>query len=293
MTKFITGKDLSDAVYDIIWNAQKTLLIVSPFIKLDSYFREIFDNHIHNPKIHILIVFGKNENQLSKSLSESDFDYFKKFINISIVYKKNLHAKYYANESNGVITSMNLYDYSFKNNIEYGVFYEKNLLDNLKKSAYDSAWETSILMAESGEAIFIKRPVYQKKFLSTILGKNYVQSSILHDTTERFYSKLTTEQSNRTKYLKDFDHEIILGSTSKEKNRPERVSVTKIKEEEKVEMGYCIRTGVQIPFNVKMPYSTESYIIWKQFNNLNYQEYYCHKTGKKSFGKTSMKNPIL
>ena len=38
MAKFITGKELEDAVYSIIWDAEQTLMIVSPFVKLDNYF---------------------------------------------------------------------------------------------------------------------------------------------------------------------------------------------------------------------------------------------------------------
>ena len=285
MTKFITGQNLTDTVYEIIWKAEKNLLIVSPFIKLDDYFKKLFDNNIINPKIHILIVFGKNQNELSRSLSNSDFDYFKRFLNVSIVYVPNLHAKYYANESKGVITSINLYDFSFRNNIEYGVYYEKNLLNKLKSDADDSAWAISYDLAEKGEVIFIKRPVYQKKFLSSILGKNYVQSNVLHDTTEKFYGTWNNNKSYPTKRLQDFDDEVILGSTSKQKNRPER--------EENVKIGYCIRTGKKIPYNIEKPYSNYAYTTWKQFKNEDYPEKYCHKTGKESFGKTSMRRPIL
>ena len=128
MAKFITGENLENAVYEIIWEAESNLLIVSPFIKLDDYFKRLFDKHMNNPKLHILIVFGKNEKEVSRSLSKNDFDYFKKFLNISIVYIPNLHAKYYGNEKKGVITSINLYDYSFKNNVEFGVFSEINIL---------------------------------------------------------------------------------------------------------------------------------------------------------------------
>ena len=121
MSKFITGLELEETISKIIWETKETLLIVSPFIKLDDFFKKLFDNHLNNPKIHILIVFGKNENNISRSLSKNDFEYFKKFLNISIIYVPNLHAKYYGNEKKGVITSINLYDYSFKIilNLEY------------------------------------------------------------------------------------------------------------------------------------------------------------------------------
>ena len=59
MSKFITGLELEETISKIIWETKETLLIVSPFIKLDDYFKKLFDNHLNNPKIHILIVFGK------------------------------------------------------------------------------------------------------------------------------------------------------------------------------------------------------------------------------------------
>ena len=38
MAKFITGSELEKAVYDIIWDAEEILMIVSPFVKLVSTF---------------------------------------------------------------------------------------------------------------------------------------------------------------------------------------------------------------------------------------------------------------
>ena len=285
MTKFITGKNLEDAVYDIIWKAESNLLIVSPFIKLDDYFKRLFDKHINNPKLHILIVFGKNEKEVSRSMSKDDFDYFKKFLNISIVYIPNLHAKYYGNEKKGVITSINLYDYSFKNNIEFGVYSETNIFTKFTSSTDNEAWQTCHELAEQSEAIFIKRPVYEKKLLSSLLGKSYIKSDTLHDTTEKFYSSRNRNQNSIFKTLNDFPFDLDLGSEHSE--RPTRNEIEEQKE------GYCIRTGEKIPFNLNKPFTNQAYRNWAIFKNSNYPENYCHKTGKLSNGKTSMRNPIL
>ena len=285
MSKFITGLELEETISKIIWETKKTLLIVSPFIKLDDYFKKLFDNHLNNPEIHILIVFGKNENNISRSLSKNDFEYFKNFLNISIIYVPNLHAKYYGNEKKGVITSINLYDYSFKNNIEFGVYSELNIVNKLTNKTEKDAWETCWKIAEESEAVFVKRPVYQKKLLSIILGKNYVKSDILLDTTEKFYFGIGNNNRNAIKTILDFKEEIILGS--EEQNIPTRNEI------EKPTNGFCIRTGQKITFNPKMPFCDYSYISWKSFSNYDYKENYCHRTGKESFGKTSMKKPIL
>ena len=59
MNKFITGKELVNTIDDIIWNAEKTLVIVSPFIKLDEHFRKLFDRHENHHELEIIIFFGK------------------------------------------------------------------------------------------------------------------------------------------------------------------------------------------------------------------------------------------
>ena len=59
------------------------------------------------------------------------------------------------------------------------------------------------------------------------------------------------------------------------------------------DLGYCIRTGNRIPFDPSRPFSYEAYQSWVIFENWDYPEKYCHKTGKFSNGKTSMANPIL
>lgn len=290
MSKFLTGKDLEDAIYNIIWETENTLMIVSPFIKLDDYFKELFDKHENNPKIHLLLVFGKNEKAVKKSMSKSDFDYFKKFLNVSIVYVPNLHAKYYGNEKKGVITSINLYDYSFINNIEFGVYSQQSLFDRFTQSADNDAWNECMEIAENNEVVFIKRPVFENKKIIINLGKNYVKSNILFDSTDKFYGFLKNRKSEE-KRLSDFPNELELGSFASE--RPERAERTEREIDEKKINGFCIRSGKEIKFNPKQPMTKESWKIWNEYGNDEFPEKYCHKTGKLSKGRTSMKNPIL
>jgi hypothetical protein len=285
MAKFITGKELEDAVYNIIWDAKEILLIVSPYVKLDNYFIRLFENHLNNPSLHLLLVFGKNEGNIGRSLGKNDIDFFKKFPNISVIYIPNLHAKYYGNESAGVITSINLYDYSFKNNIEFGVYSETGILNAISKSSDQQAWNKSMEIAESGEAVFIRRPVFQRKLLSVITGgKNYMRSDILLDNTDFFYSPNAKKQQTNKRlndYPEHIDFEQAAGA------RPTREEV------EKKVTGYCIRTGVEIPFDPTHPLCPEAYKSWAVYKNLDFKEKFCHKTGERSNGKTSMRNPIM
>lgn len=211
MADFITGDKLNEEVYNIIFNAKKRLLIVSPYIKLDDYFKELFNKHKQNPDLHLIIVFGKNEKNPTKSFSKEDFDYFKDFPNISIVYVNNLHAKYYANEERGVVTSINLYDYSFKNNVEFGVLSETKLIGGSKIDA--QAWDATMKVLGENYAVFIKRPKYKKKLL---LGKDYMGSNELLDLTNELLSGKGMEKHDVFQFMQE-------GSFNEEQNK-QRIS---------------------------------------------------------------------
>lgn len=289
MSKFITGEELEKKITDIIWEAQETLLIVSPYIQLDDHFKKIFKKHIGNPNLHILIIFGKNEQNRNKSFSTADIDYFKQFPNISIIYAPYLHAKYYANESEGVITSINLYDYSFKNNIEFGVHTKLTLLNAFTGSTEDSAWEECQKIASVNNVIFIKRPVYDKKLFS----KNYMRSEILCN------QEVSLSQSNDTTMkLSDFPKE--LDHANDDDKKPERVRLEDLKTHQndakpkiKSSSGYCIRTGISIPFDVEKPFCIKAFKNWSVYSNKDFPEKFCHFSGEQTNGANSFKQPIL
>lgn len=58
-------------------------------------------------------------------------------------------------------------------------------------------------------------------------------------------------------------------------------------------MGYCIRTGVSIPFNPERPFSDEGYKSWSRYFNHYYKEKFCHFSGEPSNGETTFANPIM
>lgn len=323
MAEFLTGKNLNEFIYDVIWKAEDRLLIVSPFIKLDDYFKKIFENHKHNHKLEIIIVFGKNEVAPNKSFREVDFEFFKQFKNVAIVYCSNLHAKYYGNEKGGVITSINLYDKSFENNVEFGVAYTVDFLDQFQKSVDTQAWEYSHELISNSPLVYLKRPVYEKGLLTALTGeRKYIDTEVLFDATKEISQGYKWEKSTKH-YLKDFPEFVDMDNRKKE--RPAKPEPQEQKQNEDNEIkkwlpktdqsypkaekkpfkqnytpynqnnqtGYCIRTGVEIPFDLKKPMSYNAYRTWAEFENPDYPENFCHKTGKPSNGKTSMRRPIL
>jgi phosphatidylserine/phosphatidylglycerophosphate/cardiolipin synthase-like enzyme len=59
------------------------------------------------------------------------------------------------------------------------------------------------------------------------------------------------------------------------------------------QIGFCIRTGIAIPFNVNEPMIPEAFKSWGKFGNPEYKEKYCHFSGELSNGETSVSKPIL
>lgn len=292
MAEFLTGKKLDDKLTDIIWNAKKELIILSPFIRLDDYCKTIFNRLKNSPELKIIIVFGKNEGETQRSLTPTDLDLFKEFSNIAIMYCKNLHAKYYANENEALLTSLNLLDKSMTENVEYGICFQNSKL-NLNKLYTDSVSYTKRVIVDN-PCVFMKRPIFKKTNLG--LSKKYLESKILHNNTDALYNNRNFEK----KFYNDFEGELL--ETYHKPLREEFIPEVKQTEKKQyfnnnrnqpIESGYCIRTGIKIPFDVKRPFCLNAYLSWVTHKDWTYRENYCHKTGRESKGKTSMLKPIL
>lgn len=293
MANFLTGKDLDEKLTDIIWNAKKELIILSPFIHLDDYCKEIFKKIKNNPDLELVVVFGKNENQTHKSLNPADLDFFKQFHNVVIIYCANLHAKFYANESEGLLTSLNLLDKSMTGNIEYGIAFNNSTLnlDKLYKETYDYTNE----VIKENICVFVRRPVYKKANLG--FSKKFTESVVLYDVTEKLYKN----EYFKFKYYDDFEYELFESDVkiSREEFSSKQQEDKIFKKDKPVKFnqltsdGYCIRTGVKIPYDPKKPMCYDAFKVWAEYENYSFPEKYCHKTGKYSNGKTSMAKPEL
>lgn len=290
MADFFTGKALDEKLTDIIWKANKELIILSPFIRLDEYCKKIFSKLKNSPELEIILVFGKNEGETQRSLNQDDLEFFKDFENIVIIYCNNLHAKYYSNESEALLTSLNLLGKSMTGNVEYGISFpnSKLTIDKLYSDSMNSTNE----VIKSNPCVFVKRPLYKKTNLG--LSKKHLGHKVLFDETNALYRNRNFEQ----KFYNDFDYELFQNDIKPTREEFHSVNEPKgrtqnYNKNNNSDLGYCIRTGNRIPFDPSRPFSYEAYQSWVIFENWDYPEKYCHKTGKFSNGKTSMANPIL
>jgi hypothetical protein len=256
MSRFLDHKSLTHEIICLFEEADEEVTIVSPFIRLHPDIKNVLQRKKQDPDFRIEILYGKNESNHAKSLSDEDLAFFKEFQNVGIYYQENLHAKYYANEFKSIITSLNLHEYSINHNIEVGILLERNLLGIGGDSSMDSevfAFFDKII--QKSEAIFIKE-VKKKKMLLGLFEKN-MGSKVIEDNRKTVAQKIAA-----------------IGSIDNKK-------------------GFCIRTGKEIPFNPKLPYTTEAYKSWAQYKKDDYPEKYCHFSGEPSKGETTMARPIL
>ena len=56
------------------------------------------------------------------------------------------------------------------------------------------------------------------------------------------------------------------------------------------ELGFCLRCGTEIPFDLRRPYCGSDYRSWARFKNEEYEEKHCHACGEEH--ATSMAKPV-
>lgn len=289
MAELIRESKLNVELERFIDEAEQQLVFFSPYFKLHDRLKDRLKLKKDNYKLRIVIVFGKNEDDPSRSLSKEDFDFLKSFPYITIKYEKRLHAKYYANEYEGMITSLNLHSYSQNNNIEVGIIFKtkgvlKNISDSALRNITSIISETENIATEAeaffkevytnAELVFENEPEYESKLLG--LQKKYVGSKILTDNSANFFKDTYKEKPQQQQSSSYYN--------TRNTTQPTNVNYVKLTQ------GFCIRTGVSLPFNPDKPLSYDSFQSWVQFENPDYPEKFCHGCGKN--WRTSVRIPL-
>jgi hypothetical protein len=277
MAKFLYDSDLNAELEKIIREAEEYILLISPYIKLHPRIKSLLESKKSTPGICLIIVFGKNEDSVDKSMSKEEFDFFKSFPNIEIRHESRLHAKYFASEKGALLTSMNLYEFSQNNNIEFGISLKTNRLKDFANaiigtaSLDDQAFQFFVQrVVDQSTPIYINEPIFENGFMG--FGSKYLRSEVREDNSDKFFRNEVIKKTNQpVSHWK----------------KPSPVQPPK------QQAGYCIRTGKPIAFNPKRPMSDEAYQSWAKFSNPDYAEKYCHFSGEPSNGETTFAKPIL
>lgn len=153
MAEFLTTNGTSYHIENIIIDAKTKLVLVSPYLQISKTFYERLKD-ASNKGVAVKIIYGKDE------LKPNERNSLAELKNVELFFFENLHAKCYFNETRMVITSMNMYEFSEKNNREMGVLIDRST----DKDLFDKAVNETLSIIQSSEQIALRktdRPIYQ------------------------------------------------------------------------------------------------------------------------------------
>ena len=132
MANFLNTSGTNFFLEELIKNAKERLILISPYLRLNDRIKELLEDK-DRLKIDIRIVYGKSD------LHPDEIKWMQKLDYVRVSFCKNLHAKCYMNESECIISSLNLYEFSQVNNNEMGILVRKYEDNEVFKDAYEEA----------------------------------------------------------------------------------------------------------------------------------------------------------
>jgi hypothetical protein len=186
-----------------------------------------------------------------------------------------------------------------------------NPLTSMVTDTEDIATEGNLFfdkVLNNAEKIFEKAPIFESKFLGW--QKKYTGSKIVVDNSDNFFSEFhssgskksysnSSSPNGRSGYNKvDSDTQYRHNDRQSRyeninySNRHNEVNDRRqfTQHNNKSAVGYCIRTGEQIPYDPSKPLTWSAYETWAEFGNPDYREKYCHSCGN-HYG-TSVRRPL-
>lgn len=279
--KFLSGHKITVVLEKIIEEANDSILLISPYVRLHDSTIFALKQLLHRPSVRVDVCFGKSNNEYFKSLHPSAFEFLKTLPNVRIYHENRLHAKFYANELRSLFSSMNLYDFSVNNNIEFGI--------ETAGASHFEGLEYFERVLKQAELLYERKPDFEKSFL----GKPTYRGSTTHIDQLTPLIKLqdrafSSERKRVERVDKTMLHPIEPALRAKRPQVVQEPAIQKLKL-----TGYCIRTGEPIPFDIDMPMSNSAYKSWSRYSNPDYPETFCHYSGEPSNGETSYNKPVL
>lgn len=114
MATFLTTLNTSAHIEKLVMDAQHEVSLITPYLQISPMLLgRLKDAEQRGVQIHLVYREGDLRSDEARKISE--------LRRLGLYCLKSLHAKCYANERHVIISSMNLYEFSEKNNHEMGV----------------------------------------------------------------------------------------------------------------------------------------------------------------------------
>ena len=117
MAEFLDTTAISHKIETLLKSARERVVLISPYFKLRERIRQLVEDASRRG-IAVHIVYGKRERC-------EEIERLKEIDGVQITFCRNVHAKCYLNEQFGIVTSLNLYDFSEAKNQETGILFNR------------------------------------------------------------------------------------------------------------------------------------------------------------------------
>jgi hypothetical protein len=119
MAKFLNTELLNHWILKLIEKTERELIIIVPYIQTsDRIYNHLLEANKRD--VQITLVYKENKLHPEERAKLEALD------NLNLMHHPNVHAKCYYNENYLIVCSMNLYEYSGKNNREMGILLHRN-----------------------------------------------------------------------------------------------------------------------------------------------------------------------
>ena len=146
--KFLTTKEVSVSIHNIIKEAKKDLYIISPYLRPDSNVEKLLSDESALKDVDVHVVYRKDKERYGgrPEVIPETVEWFTSRSWIKTHCQPYLHAKCYLNEKQALVASLNLTGGAMINNVEMGILVSKGSfwsgikeIDDLYKSIRDHA----------------------------------------------------------------------------------------------------------------------------------------------------------
>lgn len=249
MAKFLDTHNTASEINNVIRNAQGWLAIVSPYLSLSPILLERLQD-AGSRNVQVTLIYGKGElkSEVTQALSTVK--------NMDVWFYENVHAKCYCNQDCAVITSMNMYEFSEKNNREMGVL--------LRKQTDLDAYNETCSEIHSIVRSSTRRNASARQANASLHGTTPPKAHYPRKQT------VVNHQSHSSPSMGDFMASALNSLVGGK--------------------GYCLRCGNRIELDGEHPLCGSCYKEWNRYKNADFVEEYCHRCGKHA--KTTIDKPL-
>jgi phosphatidylserine/phosphatidylglycerophosphate/cardiolipin synthase-like enzyme len=150
MAKILNRKQIVFQIKQMFYEASEYIYLICPYIDLqsDNYLTPAIE-HANNKGIKISLVYSKGREK------RDGIEKLKKYDNIKFCYIAGLHMKVYLSDKAAIISSMNLHDFSIKNNLECGILInnDEELWDDVCKMIEKDIYKNMVIEKNRGKKV--------------------------------------------------------------------------------------------------------------------------------------------